>query len=128
MSVKQKCQKDFCRSGIYDLGTWRRAVMAKQKELMATGMIVADIQQHPEYLALTRCRGNIDDEFLSKAVCDVRYKPTPPPKAPKTKKAKAPKAPKPPKAPKSPKAKLPRCANKTRRHPITKLCTPYPFV
>jgi hypothetical protein len=114
MSLKQNCQKSFCRKGISGVGEWRRAIMTKKKELEGEGLTLMQIQSHPDYAYLTQCKFDIEDEYIAKDACPIIFPKTPPKKS----KAKT----------KSPKAKLPRCKNGTRRHPRTKLCESYPFI
>ena len=151
---KARCKKSFCDKGIHSTKEWRQAMLAKKKELQDSGLIMTQIETHPEYTHLAQCKAeamNDQNEFMTKQRCSAmfsaraparapqpepwytRYTPTPKParteapKAPTPKPAKEAKAkPKPAEKEKAKEAqgKLPRCKPGTRRHPVSKLCVP----
>lgn len=64
---KSNCLAKFCREKIYNISDWRKAMLAKRKELSKQGIVNFD--ENPEFTELTQCKGNINDEFLDEIGC-----------------------------------------------------------
>lgn len=73
------CQKSFCEKGINSTKEWKQSVIAKKKELQDSGLIMTQIETHPEYTHLTQCKiecVNDKNEFITKEQCSRMFKPS----------------------------------------------------
>jgi hypothetical protein len=71
---KARCKKSFCDKGIHSTKEWRQAMIAKKKELQDSGLIMTQIESHPEYTHLAQCKTeamNDKNEFMTKQQCSA---------------------------------------------------------
>ncbi len=90
---KARCKKSFCDKGIHSTKEWRQAIVAKKKELQDSGLIMTQIETHPEYTHLAQCKAeamNDQNEFMTKQQCSAMFSARAPTRGPARGPARAP--------------------------------------
>ena len=63
-----KCKDFLCKEEIHSKRDWKLKALAKKKELQNAG--IGDYEVHPEYVKITNCKPDDDDNYPSQSDCN----------------------------------------------------------